>query len=143
MVNRRRSKHRSNKGGSTHFIQQMPPSPCQVFGSSNHRQEILGAKLCGERGWPRYGWGKEDTGQSKIAARCLAKSGSTQMGRKVLFSKLICNPMAAEKFCKVSLRASNCASSALRIIRVSSAYWRTGQGEFGVMGCWNVPSAAE
>jgi hypothetical protein len=74
-----------------------------------------------------------------MEAREAVTSVSTQMGRKVLFSKFMCKPVAAEKACRVSFSARSWFSSALRIIMCRQHIANTGRGALGQIGCSNTP----
>jgi hypothetical protein len=59
------------------------------------------------------------------------------MGMKHDLGKLMANPVAVAKSSRTSLRWETAAWSALKMMRVSSEYWRTGQGRSGERG-WPI-----
>jgi 5-methylcytosine-specific restriction endonuclease McrBC regulatory subunit McrC len=50
------------------------------------------------------------------------------IGTKVDFKKLILKPVVTSKAVRISFNHFACDSPPLTMIKVSSAYWRTGQG---------------
>ena len=74
-------------------------------------------------------------GQPRVVAMMAACAGSTCMGTKQDLWKLMVRPVAFAKSSRTFFRREMEATSPRQRIRVSSAYWRTGQGLEGSSGC--------
>jgi hypothetical protein len=69
----------------------------------------------------------------------VATSEGMFMGMKQDLWKLIASLVAAAKLSRIHFRAAALVRSARQIMSVSSAYWSTGQGREGSIGCTRVP----
>jgi hypothetical protein len=78
--------------------------------------------LVGERGSPRYGWGKKEMAHPCEFAMAEATHEETCIGIMHDLWKLIARPVAAAKSSRTLLRQAAAVGEALQRIRVSSAY---------------------
>ena len=93
--------------------------------------------------WEAEGLGrfgeKEATTHRKTDAMEEASSRGTLMGTKVLLWKLMSRPEAREKSSRIFLRLATSEGTARTIMRVSSVYWRVGQGMSSTRGGGGAP----
>jgi hypothetical protein len=99
-----------------------------------------GGSLVADMGRPRYVCGKEETWVPRVAAVAVARSMWIFIGTRVVLSKLMESPVASAKSCKIFFRFWAAVGVARSMIRVSSAYCKTGQGMSSSRGCARRPS---